>query len=104
MAADERRREFDTLRTQGATRGSIFAIIMGESLVIASAGGCIGVVLTSLILGLYQGMLSAATQVTIAVPAPVPLLSGALFALLVTAAIGGAASLYPAYIHASQNP
>ena len=43
MAANERRREIGVLRALGATRGTVFRLILGESVVIAGLGAAIGV-------------------------------------------------------------
>jgi putative ABC transport system permease protein len=39
MAANERRREIGVIRAMGATRGIVFRLILGESVVIAGIGG-----------------------------------------------------------------
>jgi putative ABC transport system permease protein len=104
MATNERRREIGVLRALGATRTKIFEIIIGESLVIAATGGLLGVAISCIILFPLQGWLSTITQVTITVPAPISLVTGALTAVLLTIAIGGLSSIYPAYRSANMDP
>ena len=54
MAANERRREIGVLRALGATRGIIFRLILGESVIIAGIGAVIGVVTSWFLLILFQ--------------------------------------------------
>ncbi|MDD1702292.1 MAG: FtsX-like permease family protein [Methanoregula sp.] len=104
MATNERRREIGVLRALGATRKKIFQMIIGESLVLAAIGGLLGTGVSCIIIFILQRWLSTLTQVTIIMPHPVSLMSGALSAILITAAIGGLASLYPAYLSATLDP
>ena len=97
MAATERYRNTGAVQAPGTTRRTIFRDILGESLVVAIIGGFAGVCVSTLALSLFLGWLSALTQVTVVMPAPVSLASAAIFVVLVTSVIGGVAALYPAY-------
>jgi len=54
MSVRERTREVGILKTLGYTPGAILGIILGEALVIAVAGGLIGIVLASLMTGMVR--------------------------------------------------
>jgi putative ABC transport system permease protein len=54
MSIRERTREVAVLRTLGFTRGSIFHLLLGESLAISLIGGVSGVVLGTVIIGLMS--------------------------------------------------
>ncbi|MCX6397502.1 MAG: ABC transporter permease [Propionibacteriales bacterium] len=87
IAALERRPEIGLRRALGATRGQIAAQFLAESLVMATAGGVLGVLLGDLVTVVYaqvQGW-----------PLSLPLwVSGA--AVLLTVLVGAVAGLYPA--------
>ncbi len=57
MAAAERRRETGVLRALGATRGAVMRSLLAEGLMLAIAGGLLGVALGSGVVSLYRDLL-----------------------------------------------
>jgi len=104
MAADERKREIGILRALGATRRRIFYLIIGESVIIALAGGIIGVAVSSGLLLLFQSYISVTLGVPLAVPAAGSFAISALAAILLTSGIGGIAAFFPAFRAARTEP
>lgn len=60
---NERRREFAILRALGARRSTLFAVVIGESTVIAGIGAIGGIVVYAGLLALAAGMIRAQTGV-----------------------------------------
>jgi putative ABC transport system permease protein len=56
MSVRERVREVGILKTLGYTPGDIFAIVLGEALVIALTGGVVGIILASFMTGAVRQM------------------------------------------------
>jgi putative ABC transport system permease protein len=104
MAANERRREIGVLRALGATRGIIFRLILGESVIIAMIGAVIGVVTSWGVLILFQDYISMMVQIPLIMPRTTTLTEGAGIALALTIGIGGIAALYPAIHYSRMEP
>lgn len=96
MITNERRREIGVLRALGATRGKIFLLIVSESVAIAAAGGLLGIILSWVILFMFQEYIAQLAQVPMSVPAFSSLLPIFSLALFTSVTVGGLASLYPA--------
>jgi putative ABC transport system permease protein len=106
MVAHERQREIGLLKSMGAKRNVIFFLVIAESLVLAMAGGIVGVSLTAIALFLInsQGILNSALQVSFRVPPLIEICSMAGQALLVVIIIGSISALWPAYQSSAMNP
>lgn len=106
MVARERQREIGLLRSMGAKRRVIFSFVLSESLFLAITGGIAGVCasIAALFLMDLYGILNSAFQVSFRMPPPEEMAFMAAIALVVVIAIGGIASLYPAYRSSRMNP
>ncbi len=104
MAANERRREIGVLRALGATRGTVFRLILGESVAIAGLGAAIGVAASWVLLTLFQDYIAMLVQIPLIMPRTTTLASGAGTALALTVVIGGLAALYPAVHYSRMEP
>jgi putative ABC transport system permease protein len=104
MAANERRREIGVLRALGASRGIIFRLILGESVIIAVIGAVIGVVISWALLLLFQDYISIMLRIPLIMPRTTTLTEGAGIALALTIGIGGIAALYPAIHYSRMEP
>jgi putative ABC transport system permease protein len=100
MAANERMREIGILRALGATKKTIFSLILGESLVLALASGIAGVLASLGGLLLFEQYIAFSLGIPLSLPAAGALATLALTTVLVTAAIGAAAAVIPA-VHAA---
>jgi putative ABC transport system permease protein len=101
MAANERRREIGVLRALGAAPLTVFRLILGESVVIASLGAAIGLAASWILLSLFQDYIAMLVQIPLIMPRTTTLAGGAGIALALTVGIGGLAALYPA-VHFSR--
>lgn len=89
----ERRRDVAVMRALGARRGTVFAVIVGEAVLVAAAGGLLGCALARGVLLTTAPLVAAATGFMPAIPS----VSGLdLVAVLGAAAIGAVAGLGPA--------
>ena len=104
MAAHERIREIGILRALGATRFRIFSLIIGESVIIALAGGICGVAGSAILLLSFQNYLSVTLAIPLTVPATGSLLFSAGATVILTTGIGGIAALFPAVMAAGTEP
>jgi putative ABC transport system permease protein len=106
MVAHERQREIGLLKSMGAKRNIVFILVIAESLVLAVAGGIIGVgiSLVAFFLMNAQGILNSALQVSFSVPPLIEIGSMAGLALFVVITIGSISSLWPAYQSSRMNP
>ena len=82
MAAHERRREMALLRASGATPFFIFRTLWTEAVVVAAAGGVIGVIVSSLAVLLLRNYLAGALHMPFLFP------SAGTFLAIVAAALG----------------
>lgn len=57
MAANERRREIGVLRALGATQGAVSVSLLLEAVLLAIAGGCVGIGLSSLAIFLFRNLI-----------------------------------------------
>jgi len=101
MAANERMREIGILQALGATKKTIFSLILGESLVLALLGAIAGILVSLGGLLLFTQYIALALGVPLALPSAGTLALLALGTVLVTTAIGAAAAIIPA-IHAAR--
>lgn len=104
MVANERRRELGLLRAMGATKGFIFRVVLIEALVIAGAGALAGVVLSGFVLYLFEPLITTTLQMPFLWPSVLSLLAGVGITIFVAIAVGGLASLLPAYKSSNMEP
>lgn len=104
MVANERVREIGVLRSLGATRGLVFRLIFGESIVVSTLGGILGIIISWLLLVLFQELIGSIIKIPLSIPAASDLITISLQSLILTIAVGGIASLYPAYRSATMEP
>lgn len=95
-ALSERRAEIGLLCALGCTRGRLLALFLGESILLAVLGGLLGLVL----LGLLVLVLTLAAPALPLSPQPPYLLA----ALLLSAVIGAAAGIWPAWQASRTDP
>lgn len=94
---NERRREFAILRSLGARRRTVFAVIVCESSAIAVAGGVLGLVVHGAIMAAAASLVRAQTGVVIAVFEPHPVLVLAPLGLIALGALAGVVPALKAY-------
>jgi len=70
LAANERRREIGMLRALGATRTIIRRALLSEGITLALTGGLVGIGLAILAASLFGEQIARATNIQIALPAP----------------------------------
>jgi putative ABC transport system permease protein len=104
MATHERRREIGVLRALGATRGAVLRSLLTQVLVLALAGGVLGIALAAAVVGLFRNLIVSSVGVPFLFPAwgaLVLMLAGALALVL-----GGVvlAVLFPAIRVTGQDP
>lgn len=90
---NERRREFAILRALGARRATLFAVVLGESITIATLGALMGAVLHMVILAFAAGVIRNQTGVVLEITTPPPALWWIPLAMI---GLGAAAGLAPA--------
>jgi putative ABC transport system permease protein len=96
MAVHERRREIGVLRALGATRVTVFRLVLGEFLLVAAAGAFLGILVSLGLLLLFGRALALALAVPLALPGLTSLLPAVGTAFGATVAVGGLAALFPA--------
>ena len=104
LVANERKREIALLRAMGATRSFVFRVIFAEALVLSLAGALIGVGATSLVIFLFAPAITTSLQIPFLWPPLWEILGDVAIAIGFAVVLGGAASLYPAYQSARQDP
>ena len=104
MAAQERIHEIGILRALGATRAKIFGLIFGEAVVVAAAGGCIGIAISSVLLILFQEYIALTIGIPLSVPTGGSLFLNAAATVIHTTAIGGIAAILPAIKASGMDP
>lgn len=96
LVANERRRELGLLRAMGGTRGFIFTMVFAEAIILAAVGGLIGVGISLLLIGNFQGLITQSLAIPFLWPSPMVILAQSGLAILLAVAVGGLAALYPA--------
>ena len=104
MAAHERRREMAVLRATGATRFFIFRTLWSEAVVLAVAGGLVGVILSSLFIYMFRNYISGSLGMPFLFPSFGSLLGLAGLALALAIVTATIAVLIPAYKISRQEP
>lgn len=90
---NERRREFAILRALGARRTTLFAVVLGESTMIAVLGALGGILLHAVILAAAAGVIRTQTGVVLDIATPHATLWGIPIVMI---GLGAAAGLAPA--------
>ena len=98
MVAHERRREVAIFRALGAKKSYVVRLMLTESFAISVIGGLIGIAAAAGILVLFQDFIAITLKIPFNVPSPLTVLINGGSALVLTIAIGGIASLYPAIL------
>jgi putative ABC transport system permease protein len=96
LVAHERRKEVAILKALGATRSFILRLMLTESLTLSFTGALAGVGIAGIILIAFQDFIALSLKVPFTIPSPAAILADAGTALLLSAAIGGIAALWPA--------
>jgi putative ABC transport system permease protein len=104
LAAHERVRDIGVFRALGATKGYIFKLVIGESLIIAAIGGIVGIIISLIVVTALQSYISAVTKVPLISPdiGNLVVLIGS--SLVITILVGALAAFYPAYKSAVIEP
>ncbi len=97
MVVNERQREIGLLRSLGAKRRTVFALITLEAGILATIGGLAGVAGGGGLLLLWKNPLLAAFKLPYLWPEPEFIAAAAILALLAATATGVIAVLYPAF-------
>jgi hypothetical protein len=97
MVASELRMEVAILKALGATRLYILRLMLTESLTLSIAGGLAGIGIAAVILLAFQDFIALNLKIPFIIPSPAAILAAAGSALMLSAGIGGIASLWPAY-------
>jgi putative ABC transport system permease protein len=96
MVAGERRKEVAILKALGATRSYILRLMLTESLTLSTAGALAGIGIAAVILLAFQDFIALSLKIPFIIPSPAAILAAAGSALVLSAGIGGIASLWPA--------
>lgn len=94
--ANERKKEFATLRILGATRKKLSAILIGESFYISTAGGILGIALAAAFVFPYSLLISSSIGLPYVQPSPLWILVILAGSLLISVLIGPIASAHAA--------
>lgn len=92
-SANERKREFASLRIMGATRGMVNRVILKESAVIGLAGGAAGVGVGALGILPFSSLIGSQLQLPYLQEGPLAVLALAVLALVCSTAVGMVSSL-----------
>ena len=104
MVANERRRELALLRAMGATKGFIFRLVFIEALTIAAIGGLAGVLISGLLLYLFEPLIISTLGLPFLWPSIGSMVVNVTIPVLIAIAIGGAAALIPAIKSSNLEP
>ena len=104
MVAHERRKEVAILRALGASKSFVFRLMFAESLSLSVVGAAAGIAAAMVILIAFQDFVALSLKIPFSVPSIPAILAGAGSALLLSVAIGGAASLWPALLVSRSEP
>ncbi|MDD1676224.1 MAG: ABC transporter permease [Methanomicrobiales archaeon] len=103
-AALERRRELGLIIAMGGSAIFVFVIVIAETLLLAAAGGLIGIAAASLILYSYQDLIALSLEVPFLWPSFFRISVSIMIPLLLAIVIGVAAGLYPALWSSAVDP
>jgi putative ABC transport system permease protein len=104
---NERLREIGVLRAVGATPRQVIALVLTEAALVTSAGGACGVVLGAAMLSVFARSLGfhlEAVGIPVAWPPVATVVGAALVAVVVSAALGVAGALVPAWRSQRREP
>jgi putative ABC transport system permease protein len=96
MALNERQREIGVLRALGSTRLTVLRSLVGESLLVAVAGGAAGIAIFSVAVYLFRHAIIQVLRTPFILPAPLELAGLTLGTLLLVLVSVGLAALVPA--------
>jgi putative ABC transport system permease protein len=97
LVANERRRELGLMRAMGGTRRFIFSVVFAEAILLAAIGGLIGVGVSLLLIGSFQGLITQSLAIPFLWPSVSTIIIQGALAVSLAVAVGGLAALYPAY-------
>jgi putative ABC transport system permease protein len=104
MVAHERRKEVAVLRALGAPGSFVFRLMLAEALTLSAAGALAGIGIAALLLLVFQDLVAFALKIPFTVPSAPAILAAAASALVLSAAIGGIATLWPAMLVSRREP
>jgi putative ABC transport system permease protein len=104
MAAHERRRQIGVLRALGATRGAVLFSFLAEALILALAGGAVGVILGALCVYLFRALLVSALGFPFLFPSVGTLVALVAAGLAAALVVVSAAALLPVLRISRQEP
>jgi putative ABC transport system permease protein len=104
MVAHERRKEVAILRALGATRSSVFGLMLAESFTLSVLGGLTGIGIAVIVLVTFQDFVAFSLKIPFTIPSLAMIVIDAGIALFLAIGIGGVASLYPAIIISHRDP
>lgn len=102
IAVNERRQEIGVLRALGFTSRTIFRILLTEGLILAAAGGLVGIIVVAVGLALGSQQLAAVAGLPLVAPSVPALLGWALGGQLLALVSVALAALIPAWLISRQ--
>jgi putative ABC transport system permease protein len=97
MVANERKREIGLMRAMGANQRTVFSVVIVESLILAGLGALIGTVVSGTVIFVAKDTITTTLGIPFLWPSMLTLAGQVILVALAAVAIGGLASLYPAY-------
>jgi len=104
LAVNERRRQIGVMRALGAARTTVLASLLMEAVLLALAGGAVGIAISALGVYLFRNLIIGLMGVPFFIPAPLPLAGLALLALALALVGVALAALFPALRISLQDP